>query len=173
MITVLIWDRTGRAADKADTQLQSKENMMKKVMTLLFLSTLAAPALADPCQVAIESNDAMQYNLKEISVPASCKEVTVTLKHTGKLPVTGMGHNWVLASTADYQNVATSGMSAGAANNYLPKDDPRVLAHTKLIGGGESASVTFKTAGLVGKDLTFFCSFPGHFAMMKGAFKVN
>ncbi|MGL5504734.1 MAG: azurin, partial [Aeromonas veronii] len=22
-------------------------------------------------------------------------------------------------------------------------------------------------------DLTFFCSFPGHFAMMKGSFKVN
>ncbi|MGL5319477.1 MAG: azurin, partial [Aeromonas veronii] len=26
---------------------------------------------------------------------------------------------------------------------------------------------------LAGKDLTFFCSFPGHFAMMKGSFKVN
>ena len=64
-------------------------------------------------------------------------------------------------------------MSAGAENGYLPKDDPRVLAHTKLIGGGESSSVTFKTDGLAGKDLTFFCSFPGHFAMMKGSFKVN
>ncbi|MGL5470158.1 MAG: plastocyanin/azurin family copper-binding protein, partial [Shewanella sp.] len=39
--------------------------------------------------------------------------------------------------------------------------------------GGESSSVTFKTDGLAGKDLTFFCSFPGHFAMMKGSFKVN
>ena len=64
-------------------------------------------------------------------------------------------------------------MSAGADNNYLPKDDPRVLAHTKLVGGGESTSVTFKTDGLAGKDLTFFCSFPGHFAMMKGTFKVG
>lgn len=108
-----------------------------------------------------------------MSVPATCKEVTVTLNHTGKLPVTAMGHNWVLASTADYQTVATAGMSAGAENGYLPKDDARVLAHTKLIGGGESSSVTFKTDGLAGKDLTFFCSFPGHFAMMKGSFKVN
>ncbi|MFM5237622.1 azurin [Aeromonas veronii] len=146
---------------------------MKKAITLLFLSTLAAPVLADECALVIEGNDAMQYNLKEMSVPATCKEVTVTLNHTGKLPVTAMGHNWVLASTADYQTVATAGMSAGAENGYLPKDDPRVLAHSKLIGGGESSSVTFKTDGLAGKDLTFFCSFPGHFAMMKGSFKVN
>ena len=115
---------------------------MKKAITLLFLSTLADPVLADECALVIEGNDAMQYNLKEMSVPATCKEVTVTLNHTGKLPVANMGHNWV-------------------------------LAHTKMIGGGESTSVTFKTDGLAGKDLTFFCSFPGHFAMMKGAFKVG
>ncbi|PJG59507.1 azurin [Aeromonas cavernicola] len=146
---------------------------MKKVMTLLLLSGLAAPALADECALVIEGNDAMQYNLKEMSVPATCKEVTITLNHTGKLPVTTMGHNWALSSTADYQAVATAGITAGADNAYLPKDDPRVLAYTKLIGGGESTSVTFKTEGLAGKDLTFFCSFPGHFAMMKGSFKVG
>lgn len=123
----------------------------EKAITLLFLSTLAAPALADECALVIEGNDAMQYNLKEMSVPATCKEVTVTLNHTGKMPVTAMGHNWALANTADYQAVATAGMSAGADNNYLPKDDPRVLAHTKLVGGGESTSVTFKTDGLAGK----------------------
>ena len=64
-------------------------------------------------------------------------------------------------------------MSAGVDHDYLPKDDPRILAHTKLVGGGESTSVTFKTDGLAGKDLTFFCSFPGHFALMKGSFKVG
>ena len=79
---------------------------MKKAITLLFLSTLAAPVLADECALVIEGNDAMQYNLKEMSVPATCKEVTVTLNHTGKLPVTAMGHNWVLASTADIDAVA-------------------------------------------------------------------
>ncbi|MBP0603861.1 azurin [Aeromonas sanarellii] len=146
---------------------------MKKVLALLLLSSLAAPALADECALVIEGNDAMQFNQKEMSVPATCKEVTVTLNHTGKLPVANMGHNWVLANTADYQAVATAGMSAGADHDYLPKDDARILAHTKLVGGGESTSVTFKTEGLAGKDLSFFCSFPGHFAMMKGSFKVG
>ena len=68
---------------------------MKKAITLLFLSIftalgMAAPALADECALVIEGNDAMQYNLKEMSVPATCKEVTVTLNHTGKMPVTAM-----------------------------------------------------------------------------------
>ena len=97
---------------------------MKKAITLLFLSTLAAPVLADECALVIEGNDAMQYNLKEMSVPATCKEVTVTLNHTGKLPVTAMGHNWVLASTADYQTVATAGMSAGPRTAICPRMIP-------------------------------------------------
>ncbi|MGL4716301.1 MAG: azurin [Aeromonas sp.] len=146
---------------------------MKKAITLLFMSSLAGPVLADECALVIEGNDAMQFNVQAMSVPATCKEVTVTLNHTGKLPVNVMGHNWVLANTADYQTVATAGMSAGAENGYLPKDDPRVLAHTQMLGGGQSSSVTFKTDGLAGKDLTFFCSFPGHVAIMKGTFKVG
>ena len=80
-------------------------------------------------------------------------------------------HGYHGASMA--QICRTAGMSAGVDHDYLPKDDPRILAHTKLVGGGESTSVTFKTDGLAGKDLTFFCSFPGHFALMKGSFKVG
>jgi azurin len=147
--------------------------MMKKAIPLLLLSALAAPAFADECTLAVEANDAMQFNAKALSVPATCKEVTINLTHTGKLPITAMGHNWALTTTADFQDVATAGMSAGPDNNYLPKDDARVLAHTKLIGGGETTSVTFPTEGMAGKDLTFFCSFPGHWAMMKGSFKVG
>jgi len=82
-----------------------------------------------------------------------------------------MGHNWVLTRSADYQPVAMAGMRMKLADSYLPKGDARVLAHTPVIGGGQSTSVTFSTARLTkGGDYTFFCSFPGHFAMMKGRF---
>lgn len=47
--------------------------------------------------------------------------------------------------------------------------DARVLAHTKVIGGGETASVTFKPSLLKpGKAHVFFCSFPGHSTIMHG-----
>jgi len=39
--------------------------------------------------------------------------------------------------------------------------------------GELKTSVTFSIDSLVvGDDYTFFCSFPGHYAIMKGAFKV-
>ena len=143
----------------------------EKVLTLL-LGSLATPVLADECALVIEGNDAMQFNQTAMSVPATCKEVTVTLNHTGKLPVANMGHNWVLANTADYQAIATAGMSAGVDHDYPPKDDPRILAHTKLVGAARAPALPSRpTAWRAGS--TFFCSFPGHFALMKGSFKVG
>ena len=47
-----------------------------------------------------------------------------------------------------------------------------MIAHTKVIGGGQTTSVKFPTSALKkGEAYTFFCSFPGHSAIMKGAFK--
>jgi len=67
-----------------------------------------------------------------------------------------------------------AGMRGTLADSYLPKNDPRVLAHTKVIGGGETTRVRFPTQRLrKGGDYTFFCSFPGHFAMMKGTLIFN
>ncbi len=145
------------------------------------LTMLASPALllicapaaaADACKLEIAGNDSMQYNKKELDVPASCKEVTVTLHHSGKLPAAAMGHNWVLVNTPDLSAVATAGMGAGAAADYVPAGDKRVLAHTKLVGGGQTASVTFSTAALkAGGDYSFLCTFPGHNALRRGKFK--
>ena len=79
----------------------------------------------------------------------------------------------VLSQTADYQSVAQAGMNAGIDNQYVPVGDDRVLAYTEVIGGGESTSITFSTSGLSKDgDYTFFCSFPGHWGIMKGSFKI-
>jgi azurin len=124
---------------------------------------------AKTCELAIEGNDAMQFNKTSLAVAADCTEVKLTLSHPGKLPAAAMGHNWVLTETPVFQAVATAGMSAGLPNNYVPKDDARIIAHTKVIGAGETATVTFPTSKLKkGGDYTFFCSFPGHWSVMKG-----
>ena len=142
------------------------------VVLALFLSGTQV-VLAEDCKRSIDATDMMSFNIKEMKVPASCKEVTVTLNHVGTLASNVMGHNWVLSKTDDFQALATTGMSAGLANNYLPPNDKRVIAFTKVIGGGESASVTFSLDTLsAGKEYTFFCSFPGHWAIMKGSFTI-
>jgi azurin len=133
------------------------------------LSGFSSLAAAKTCQVEISGNDQMQFDKASIAIAADCTEVELTLKHTGKLPATAMGHNWVLTKTADMQAVATAGASAGPANNYVPKDDARVIAATKLIGGGETTTIKFPTSKLEkGGSYTYFCSFPGHWSIMKG-----
>lgn len=126
------------------------------------------------CATEIESNDAMQYNVGSITVPASCSEFKITLKHTGKLPATTMGHNVVITKAADMQAVAGDGIAAGAATAYVKADDARVVAHTALVGGGESTSVSFPVSKIKeGGPYEFFCSFPGHSAIMKGSIAVQ
>jgi azurin len=144
--------------------------MMKKLIVVLGLFVGANVALADKaCTLNIEGNDLIKFNVTELKVPADCTDVEVVLKHVGKLPKTAMGHNWVLTKTPDFQAVANAGVSAGLEKDHLPPGDKRIIAHTKIIGGGESTSVKFKTSQLTkGGDYTFFCSFPGHSGLMKG-----
>ena len=143
----------------------------------LAAAALAAVALplaahADPCKLEISGNDVMQYDKKELAVPATCREITVTLHHAGKQPREAMGHDWVLVKTADLAAVAQAGIGAGLANNYLTPGDKRVLAHTSVIGGGETTSVSFSASLLrKGGDYSYLCTFPGHSALMHGKFK--
>ncbi len=142
---------------------------MEKTAALLLGALLAGPVLAAQCDVEIEGSDAMQFNKSSVAVPQSCKQFTVKLKHAGKLPKAAMGHNWVLSKTSDMPGVGADGVTAGLDKNYVKPGDSRVIAHTKVVGGGESDSVTFDTAKLkAGEAYTFFCSFPGHSALMKG-----
>jgi azurin len=141
------------------------------VVTLLAASS-SAFAQAKVCAVEIGGGDNMQFDKKEIAVAADCTEVEVTLKHTGKLPAQAMGHNWVLTKTADLTGAATDGMGAGFANDHVKPGDTRVIAHTKIVGGGQTTSVKFPTSKLKkGEAYSFFCSFPGHYSIMRGTFK--
>ena len=147
---------------------------MQSALAAVTLTALGLPlaAHADPCKLEISGNDLMQYDKQELTVPATCKEITVTLHHAGKQPREAMGHDWVLVKTADLAAVDQAGLSAGLVNNYLAPGDKRVLAHTKVIGGGESTSVTFSASILKkGGDYSYLCTFPGHSALMHGKFK--
>jgi azurin len=138
------------------------------------LAALALPcfAHADPCKLEITGNDQMQYDKHELWVSAGCQEVTLTLHHSGKLPKEAMGHDWVLVNAADLTAVANAGMGAGIANDYVAPGDKRVLARTKVIGGGQTTSVTFPTSILKpGGAYKYLCTFPGHYTTMNGTFK--
>lgn len=130
-------------------------------------NTAAAPA-AGNCAVTVESNDNMQFNSKDIQISKACKEFTITLKHTGTQPKSGMGHNIVISKAEDMDGVLKDGAAAGAEADFVKAGDARVVGHTKLIGGGEETSVTVDPAKMADGSYKFYCSFPGHGALMKG-----
>jgi len=127
-------------------------------------------AQAQGCNVVVQSDDALRYLPQAIEVPRTCKDFTVTLTHSGRLPVLAMGHNWVLAKQSDMVGVARTGMLAGAENHYVDPNDRRVIAHTKVIGGGQATSVSFAVSALQpGETYAFFCTFAGHSPVMQGS----
>lgn len=142
---------------------------------LLFAALFIAGSVqAENCVIDLQGDDAMKFDKTEVAVSARCATLTINLAHVGKLPVTAMGHNVVIAETADVNALGTAGMSAGAAASYVPAGDARVLAHTPLVGGGATTTATFPGSVLkAGGDYSFFCSFPGHWAIMKGKLTVQ
>lgn len=151
---------------------------MKLLTTSLLAAALLATAgmaqAAPNCTIKLKSDDRMQFDLKSATVSASCPSITIELAHVGKMPVQAMGHNVVISATKDVSAVAAAGMKAGAAAGYVPKADARVLAATPIIGGGAKTSARFAGKRLkAGGDYSFYCSFPGHSAIMKGKLVVT
>ena len=144
---------------------------LPRTLSPLALILVAHTVHADPCKVTIEGNDNMQFNLRQISVPTTCGEIELTLKHSGKLSARVMGHDWVLAKDSDVSTIVNGGLSAGFGHGFLPENDKRIIAATKVVGGGESDTVRFSTSALqTGSRYVFFCTSPGHSTMMRGAF---
>ncbi len=137
--------------------------MIRKLALAAALTALAVPAFADDCAVTIEATDQMTWDTSQIDVKKSCEQFTVNLKHVGNLPIESMGHNWVLSKTEGHEEIAREGTALGLEKNYVDDSDERVLAHTKVIGGGEETSVTFDVSILEeDQDYSYFCSFPRH-----------
>ena len=173
---------TASAASEAATSAPAASEAAPASETAAPAASKAAPAAASAetaapakaaaggeCEAVIVSDDAMKFDPKEIQVKSSCKQYKITLKHEGKMPKSAMGHNVVLSKAADKDGVLADGQTAGEANNYVKAGDERVIAHTKLLNGGEQDSVTFDVSKLAkGEAYEYYCSFPGHYATMNG-----
>jgi azurin len=85
-----------------------------------------------------------------------------------------MGHNVVFLKAGVDSGAFATAAAAGRDNGYIPVQfEDQVLAHTKLLGSGESDTIEF-TAPAVSGDYEFLCSFPAHlFAGMRGVMTVE
>ncbi|MDE0768237.1 MAG: plastocyanin/azurin family copper-binding protein [Opitutaceae bacterium] len=137
------------------------------LMSLLGLSIFASLAQAETV-LELSGNDTMQFDKKAFDVAVG-EEIKLVFTNKGTLPKAAMGHNVVILKPGTNVMAFGGGAIAAAATNYVPQDGPmaaQVIAHTKVLGPGESETITFKldAAG----EYNFICSFPGHYALMKG-----
>ena len=93
-------------------------------------------------------------------------EITVTFNNSSSVN----SHNLVIVLSRTKDAVAAEGITAGPANDWVPPSDNRVIAHTSLVGPGETGEVRFPAPqpGVY----QFVCTFPGHNSTMFGDFIV-
>ena len=130
-----------------------------------------AAASDDVVELTISGTDQMQFDKKELRVKAGQK-VRLTLTHSGTMAKNAMGHNWVLLKEG--VDLAAFGQKSATAmdNDYIPaSEEGSIIAHTKMLGGGESDTIEF-TAPAKG-TYEYLCSFPGHYALMRGVLIVE
>lgn len=141
----------------------------------------AVPAVQAPAKKAaaaagkvieMTGDDTMKFNVIAITAKPG-EQITVRLKNVGTMPKMAAAHNFVLlAKAVDMTAFTTAAVMAGQTEYIPAKFKDQVVAFTKLVGPGETAEVSFKAPTAPG-EYDYICSFPGHFATMKGKLTVK
>ena len=149
--------------------------LLALVSGFLFLSLAGCTPAPEtpPKRVEISADDTMKYSVASFDVTPGQK-VTITLTNKGTTLKTAGGHDLVVLQKNTNMNKFLEAASLEASHDYVsPGSQKNVLASTKLLGPGESDTITF-TAPYVPADYDFVCSFPGHAAQgMKGVMTVR
>lgn len=127
-------------------------------------------AKLDTVAILLQSNDKMQFDKDQIVVFEG-QTVVLKLEHTGSMPKTSMGHNFVLLNNSISISAYSKQALHKKENDYVLDGPEYTLAHTKMLSGGESDEITFQAPDKGEYD--FICSFPGHYSNMKGKFIVK
>ncbi len=119
-------------------------------------------------KIVIESvGNELKFAQTEFTVKAGQE---VRLVFVNKATVQGMSHNVViLIDEASIDRVGLAAIQA-AENDYIPEDEA-ILFYTPLATPGTTVETTF-----IAPDpgtYYFTCTFPGHFALMRGVITVT
>ncbi len=130
--------------------------------TAVVAPTSNRPALE--ITITPDAANPLAYDTKTISAKVGQK-VVVTFNNTH--PTLPQPHNFVLGKLGTKDKMMTIAMSGMTLvdKGYIP-DSPDILAHTGLIQPGKSETVEF-TLPAAG-EYPYFCTFPGHVAIMNG-----
>jgi azurin len=157
-------------------------NRLTSILTFLLaiglVLGLSAPTVAandtppaSPTKIVIEpEGNQMKFATTEFTVEPG-EKVRLVFENTASSPA--MIHNVVLLSTSNdavVREVGQAGAGAGASADYVPDHDA-ILAATDVAKPGETVEVTFTAPEKTG-EVTYVCTYPGHWATMQGTMRV-
>ena len=124
----------------------------------------AAPAAALEITIKPDAANPLAYDTKTISAKAGQK---IKLTFTNTHPTLPQPHNIVIGKlgTKDKMMGIAMGAMTLVDKGYIP-DSPDILAHTKLLQPGSSETIEFSVPAA--GEYPYFCTFPGHVAIMNG-----
>lgn len=107
-----------------------------------------------------ESMAEIAFDPTSLSIPANS---TVKLTFTNKSSTKGMLHNFVLVKLGTGSKVASAGISAGKAQEFVPKSND-VLVFTAIADLGETIEIEFEAPAK--GSYHYICTYPGHTNMI-------
>ena len=109
-----------------------------------------------------------RFSTEKLEAPGGSK-ITLTFKN-GTTEV-AKAYNWVLVKPNTQMRVVNNALEAGEAAGFLKDGDADVIAHTKLLKGGESDTITFDAPAP--GAYPYLCTTPGVHSVMKGTLVIK
>lgn len=146
-------------------ETESAESMDDGVRTIHIIGTDNMKFAVEEAGEGIVTGDASgEYILLEAIEVAPGEEIRITLTTVSNLPATAMSHNWTLIDMGTDLEAFWRAAISARDNDYISPDfEDQVIVHTRMLGNGETDSVTFTAPEETG-EYDYLCTFPGHFS---------
>jgi len=139
-----------------------------KALGLALLLTFLTINVWGQREIKIEGHDNLRFTVEKIQATPG-EKLKITLTTISKINKSQMAHNWVLLKQGtNAMNFVTKGLQH-VKNDYIdPELEKNIIAHTEMLGGGETDSIVFTVPEKKG-TYEYICTFRAHYqAGMKG-----
>lgn len=143
-------------------------NSPVKKFAISFLSLfIALPAFASNGNdeirtITVKGTDNMKFDVTLIEAEPG-EVIRITLETISNIPKQAMAHNIAIIDLDVDMDEFVSASIMARDNEYIaPEFEDRVIAHTAMIGGGETSTIEFTVPETPG-DYDYVCTFPGHY----------
>lgn len=122
--------------------------------------------------IEVQGTDNMRFDVTLIEAKPG-ETIRIKLTTVSNLPAIAMSHNIAIVDLeVDVDAFATASMMARDSEFIAPEYEDNVIAHTAMLGGGESDTIEFQVPETPG-DYPYLCTFPGHYqAGMVGTLRI-